>query len=98
MGKLRHQQPTGGHGPPGSNEICLSSFLLKGTLFLWVKYSEYGWNSKLDGIFLHCVDNNEQFSVVHRALYMGIHMTKDMLLRRGKGSRVFVFVFVFFRK
>lgn len=64
-------------------------FSLKAPFFLWVQYSEYGWNSKLGGIFLHCVDHNEQFSVDHRPHSMGIHIAKDMLLRRGRGSRVF---------
>lgn len=76
------QAPTW-HAPP-----LLS---LKEPFFLWVQYSEYGWNSKLGGIFLHCVDHNEQFSVDHRPLGMGIHKAKDMLLRRGRGSRVIYF-------
>lgn len=74
------QAPTR-HAPP--------LFSLKAPFFLWVQYSEYGWNSKLVGIFLHCVGHNEQFSVDHRLRSMGIYMAKDMLLRRGMGSRVF---------
>lgn len=27
VGKLRHQQPKGGHDPPGSNKTCPSAFL-----------------------------------------------------------------------